>query len=236
VCTRDRAIAVGGAGRVVTVSDRELSVRIDTVQIDDLFGVSPLPDGLIVVGARGTVLRQGSSWQPFARGITEDLFGVAAFSGSSAWAVGAGGIAYLLDDSGWRPVPSGTTATLRAVAGNEPGATAAVGDGGTILVHTARWSSVPSPTTGTLRAVTVFGDERWAVGDAGVVLRIRQPASGPTATPVDIGTTCTLRAVFVRASSPPRGTAQEMWIVGSDGTRAGVWRRAGDRLDRWGTC
>ncbi len=239
ICTRDRAFAVGAAGRVVTVSDRELSVRVDTVQIDDLFGVSTLPDGVLAVGARGTVLRQAASWQPYAQGITDDLFGVAAFTGSSAWAVGAGGITYLLDGLAWRPVPSGVTATLRAVAGTGPGATVAVGDGGTVLVHTSRWSNVPSPTTGTLRAVAVVGDERWAVGDGGTVLRIRQPASGPTATPVDIGTTCTLRAVFVRTSfSPPRGdaSAHEIWFVGSDGTRAGVWRRAGDRLDRWGTC
>ena len=225
VCTRDRAVAVGAAGRVVTVSDRELSVRIDTVQIDDLFGVSALPDGVLVVGARGTVLRQASAWQPYARGIAEDLYGVAAFSGNSAWAVGAGGVTYRLDDAGWKPIPSGVTTALRTVSGTTAASVVAAGDGGVALSWTgAEWRRIDLGTTATLRSSAFLGRTVVFVGDGGTAVQISETGTFR----IDLATTCTLRAVFVRGS--------EQWFVGSDGTRAGVWRRAGDRLDRWGTC
>jgi hypothetical protein len=51
---------------------------------------------------------------------------------------------------------------------------------------------------------------------------------GSTVRRVDIGTTCALRGVFARGDA--------VWFVGSEGTRAGVWRKTGDKLDRWGTC
>jgi hypothetical protein len=45
---------------------------------------------------------------------------------------------------------------------------------------------------------------------------------------VDLATTCTLRSVFARGA--------EVWFVGSEGTRAGVWRQSDGHVDRWGTC
>jgi len=229
VCTRDRAVAVGPAGRVVTVSDRELSLRVDTVQVDDLNGVATLTDGVIAVGARGTVLRQGSSWQPFARGITEDLFGVAAFSGTSAWVVGANGVSLRLEPDGFHPVPTGVTSTLRSISGTRVDDVVAVGDGGVALSFVGAtggaWRPIPLSTTANLHAVAKPGQFLVIVGDGGVAILISETGEHR----VDLKTTCDLRAVFFRGNG-------EYWIVGSSAGRAGVWRVAGDRLDRWGTC
>lgn len=224
-CARNTMLAVGGAGRVVTADDTARTVRIDTTGLEDLNAVAILRDGSMAVGQRGIVLRQvAAGWGPYARGLEEDLFGLAAFSASSAWAVGAGGATYRLEEAGWRPVPSGVTATLRAVAGESAGDVVAVGDAGTVLRFDGRWQRVESGFAGTFRAAAQAAGRTWIGGDGGAVYTVS--ASG--AERRSIGTSCTIRGIF--------GRGDEVWFVGSDGTFAGVWRLAGDRLERWGMC
>ncbi len=224
-CVRNTMLAVGGAGRVVTADDTARTVRVDTTGLEDLSAVAILPDGSIAVGQRGTVLRQvAAGWGPYARGLEEDLFGVAAFSASSAWAVGAGGATYRLEEAGWRPVPSGVTTTLRAVAGGSVGDVVAVGDAGTVLRFDGSWKRVDTGFHGTLRAAARAAGRTWIGGDGGAVYVVS--AGGAERRP--IGTSCTIRGIF--------GRGDEVWLVGSDGPFAGVWRLAGDRVDRWGLC
>lgn len=226
-CARDTMLAVGGAGRVVTANDTARTVRVDTTGLEDLNAVAPLPDGVIAAGQRGTVLRQvPAGWSPYARGLEEDLFGLAAFSASSAWAVGAGGATYRLEEAGWRPIPSGVTATLRGVAGTAADSVIAVGDAGTVLVWQGAWKKLQVGTTANLRGVARAAGVSYVVGDGGTVLRVTSAA--PEAVRVELRTGCAIRSVFLRGA--------EVWFVGSDGPVAGVWRLAGDRLDRWGTC
>ena len=227
VCVRDVMLAVGGAGRVLTANDTERTVRVDTAQLDDLNAVSALPDGVLAVGSRGTVLRQvPDGWGEYAAGLTEDLHGVVAFSATSAWAVGAGGVTYRLEPRGWLPVPSGVTETLRAVAGTSADNVIAVGDAGTVLVWQGRWKKLEVGTPADLRAVARAAGVTWVGGDGGTVLRITNAT--PEAARFDLRTTCAIRGVFLRGA--------EVWFVGSDGSTAGVWRVAGERIDRWGLC
>lgn len=224
-CVRSTMLAVGGAGRIVTADDAARTVRVDTSGLEDLNAVTLLPDGSLAVGQRGTVLRQvAAGWGPYARGIEEDLFGLAAFSASSAWAVGAGGVTYRLEEAGWRPVQSGVTATLRAVAGGSVGEVVAVGDGGTMLRFDGGWKRIDTGFVGTLRAAARAGGRTWVGGDGGAVYVV----SGSGAERRSIGTSCTIRGIF--------GRGDEVWFVGSDGPFAGVWRLAGDRIERWGQC
>src|SRR5712691_6260048 len=81
-CWPDRIIAVGPAGRVLTIDDRAKTIRADDLGSFNLYGISLLPDGALVVGSDGNVERQTSSgWQPYARGIEEDLLAVVGFTG-----------------------------------------------------------------------------------------------------------------------------------------------------------
>jgi hypothetical protein len=224
-CVREVMLAVGGAGRVVTADDRSRTVRADSAHLEDLNAVSLLPDGSLAVGARGTVLRQvAAGWAPYASGLEEDLYGVAAFSAASAWVVGVGGVTYRLEERGWLPVPSGVAATLRAVAGGSAGDVVAVGDGGTILRYDGGWRKVDTGFVGTFRAAARAAGRTWVGGDAGAVYVVSAAGAERRA----IGTSCTIRGIF--------GRGEEVWFVGSDGPFAGVWRLAGERLDRWGLC
>jgi hypothetical protein len=226
-CVRDTMLAVGGAGRVVTADDVARTVQVDTVLLEDLSSVALLPDGSLVVGQRGTVLRQvPAGWASYARGIEEDLFGVAAFSASAAWTVGAQGVSYRLEEGGWRPVPTEVSTTLRAVGGGSVSDVVAVGDAGTVLLWQGRWTRLDVGTSADLRAVLHTPGRSWIGGDRGTVLHVSTVTR--EASRVDLGTSCAIRGIFARG--------QEIWLVGSDGPLAGVWRLAGDRVDRWGLC
>lgn len=230
LCQGDQLTAVGGGGRVVTIDDRLQTIRSDTVQFADFLGVAPLADGVLVVGRMGTVERQDANgWGVYAGGIDEDLYAIAAFSPTSAWAVGDGGVTYRLEPAGWRPVATGTTATLRAIAARTVDDAVVVGDDATVLVWDGAWKSVVPPVHVGFHAALRTGDGTYLAGDGGTLLRLSGTAGSPVFSRVDLGATCTLRALFTRGT--------EVWVVGSDGGRAGVWRvSAGGTVFHWGQC
>jgi hypothetical protein len=228
-CSGDLLTAVGGGGRIVTINDRDQTIRSDTLLFDDFLGVTPLDDGLLVVGRSGTVQRLANgSWGRYAAGIDDDLVAVAAFGPTSAWAVGAGGVSYRLEPSGWRPVATGVTATLRAIAARAVEDAIVVGDDGTVLVWKGGWTPVAGMPKVGYHAVIRAGPTIYAGGDRGTLVRLTDPAGKAEVAPVDLGTTCTIRALF--------GRGDEVWAVGSDGARAGVWRLVGGTVFRWGQC
>jgi hypothetical protein len=230
VCRGDQLTAVGGGGRVITIDDRLQTIRSDTVQFADFLGLAPLEDGMLVVGRMGTVERQDpNGWGLYAAGIDEDLFAIAAFSPTSAWAVGGAGVTYRLEPAGWRPVATGVTATLRAIAARAVDDAVVVGDDGTVLMWDGAWKSVVPPAHVGFHAALRVSDGTYLAGDGGTLLRLSGTAASPIFSRVDLGTTCTLRALFTRDT--------ELWVVGSDGGRAGVWRiSSGGAVFHWGQC
>src|SRR5207302_3806418 len=185
-CTRTTLVAVGGAGRILTVDGVGKTIRADDVGFVDFNGVSILPDGALVVGSQGTVDRQtAAGWLPYAQGITEDLFGVVGFSGTSAWAVGSGGVSYRLEADGWHQQETGTTAALRTVSGASGSDAVAAGDDGVLLRFDGKWRPLDSGVRTALRASTRAGGVTYVVGDGGVVLQI----TGADVTKLDLGTT-----------------------------------------------
>ena len=228
-CAGDRAIAVGGGGRVVTIDDREETIRSDAIQLDDLLGVAPLGDGVLAVGRAGTVQRLGGgAWGIYANGIDEDLYATAAFGPLSAWAVGAAGVSYRLEPAGWRPVATGTTATLRAIAAPAVDDAVVAGDDGTILVWRGGWTPIAAPRV-TYRAAVRVGDQTYVAGDGGVLLRFTTAGpAAPAPVRVALGTSCTLRGLFARGA--------DVWVLGSDAGRAEVWRVGPNDTFHWGEC
>jgi len=230
LCQGDLLTAVGGGGRVITIDDRLQTIRSDTVQFADFLGLAPLADGVLVVGRMGTVERQDANgWGVYAAGIDEDLYAIAAFSPTSAWAVGDAGVTYRLEPAGWRPVATGATATLRAIAARAVDDAVVVGDQGTILFWRDGWKRVPAPSDVTFRAALTVGPATYVAGDRGLLFRVTSAgpdARGLEAIPLD--TTCTLRGLF------SRGT--ELWVIGSDGGKAAVWRIGPSGTFHWGQC
>ena len=230
LCQGDLLTAVGGGGRVITIDDRLQTIRSDTIQFADFLGLAPLADGVLVVGRMGTVERQDANgWGLYAGGIDEDLYAIAAFGPTSAWAVGSAGVTYRLESAGWRPVTTGVTATLRAIAARAVDDAVVAGDDATVLVWDGAWKSVVPPVHVGFHAALRTGDGTFLAGDGGTLLRLSGTPAAPVFSRVDLGATCTLRALFARGT--------ELWVVGSDGGHAGVWRvSAGGAIFHWGQC
>lgn len=228
-CTQSAAVAVGLVGAMVTIDERTREIRSQDIALSDLFGVSPLGDGALMVGSDGAVyILAGGQTQPYARGIEEDLRDVVAFSQTSAWAVGAGGVTYRLDQRGWGAVPSGQTETLHAIAATTAASPVAVGGGGVIASFAAgSWHLVKSGVTQTLRDVIVEPSV-WIAGNAGTLLH----GSLDDLHAVDLHTTCDLVSVFSGRSHA------DVWVVGVHAGAGGVWELAGDGTvtKHWGGC
>ena len=235
-CDAGTLYAVGPVGAMLIIDDRLRQITSFDVTLADLVGVAAMPEGAMAVGTAGTVMfLSGGSWQEYARGLGEDLYGIVAFGPQSAWVVGSQGASYRLEAAGWRPVPTGVTVTLRAVSATGPQSAVAAGDAGTVLVFDGAWKPVDATVTTNLRAVARIGSREWIVGDAGTVLILdaagadRSQSGSRAVKKLDLSTTCDLRSVF--------GNGQDVWVVGSTGARGGVWRIRGDAVaERWGAC
>lgn len=218
-CSGPTVLAVGYVGQVLKADEQTRQINSIDISLEDLFGISPLPAGALIVGTRGAVyILDNGDFQPYASGIDEDLFDVVAFGLQSAWAVGDLGITYRLDQRGWTPVGSGQVKALRAIAATTPANAVAVGDAGTVVTYVNGWQPVRSGIDVTLRDVIV-APSLWIVGDAGTLLTLSGAPDAPL-TKVDIGTTCDLVAVFARSN--------EVWVVGRNVAGGGVWRLRAD--------
>src|SRR5207245_2977261 len=225
---RVEVFGVGLVGARVIVDERARQIHSNDVTIEDLHGVTPLGDGALMVGTRGTVMiLAGNDVQPFAQGIDENLTAVAAFSQSSAWAVGDAGITYRLDQRGWQPITTGQPNTLRALAATTPANAVAVGDAGTIVRYDGGWKPVASGASAALRGV-IIDPAVWIAGDHGTLLTGTLTALRS----IDLGTQCDLVSVFAKGD--------DIWVLGSLGPAGGggMWRlsREGAVLQRWGGC
>lgn len=136
------------------------------------------------VGASGTVLHWTTAWAPETTGTTHNLLAVSA-SGARGFAVGrtSGNTPALVQrDGSWSDATAllpadvrTATASLRGVWTNGTHAFA-VGDNG-IIVHGegTTWTPMPSNTTVQFYAVAGSGNDVFAVGVGGKVVRYRIP-------------------------------------------------------------
>ena len=122
------------------------------------------------------------------------------------------------------------TTTLRAIAARAVDDAVVAGDDGVILVWRDGWKRVEAPAALTYRVALRVGPVTYIAGDRGTLLRFPGGAGAtPSVARVPLDTTCTLRALFSRGN--------EVWVIGSDGGRAAVWRvGSAGSITSWGAC
>src|SRR5207302_1350929 len=121
-------------------------------------GCATLDDVFVVSNGGGIGRSDGQRWQLVDTTLrslgyaacTRDT--VPAVGGASAWAVGWGGGACVLERAGWRQVETGTTAALRTGAGAAPTDAIAAGDDGVLLGFGGGWRALESGVKTALRA------------------------------------------------------------------------------------
>ena len=133
-CDEGTLYAVGPVGAMLIIDDRLRQITSFDVTLADLIAVAAMPEGAMAVGTAGTVMfLSGGSWQEYARGLEEDLYGIVAFGPQSAWVVGSQGASYRLEAAGWRPVSDW----------RHRDATSGIGNRTTERLGGRRWRDVP---------------------------------------------------------------------------------------------
>ena len=171
---------------------------------------------VIGVGAQGMIIGStdgGVSWRYQSPAPDKDLFDL-SLVGTSAWAVGQGGVVFFSEDRGgsWRQLPSGMTTNLNGVHFLDSGNGWVVGDGGLIARTTnggGAWTPQTSGVTAPLRAVRMFADglHGVAVGDSGTFL-----------TTTNGGANWSVRAGLANAHlRDVHVQGNEAWVVGNGG-------------------
>lgn len=119
----------------------------------------------------------GETWTTQTTGISTNILGIYAISGSTAWITGSAGKIVATTNGGttWTAQTSGVTSQLWDIKFNTASNGLCVGDAGVILKTTnggATWSAVSSGITGTIRNVFYASSTVvYAVGHTGVILK-----------------------------------------------------------------
>ncbi|HVZ34446.1 MAG TPA: hypothetical protein VG963_18585 [Polyangiaceae bacterium] len=211
--TADGRILVAGTGgmaRSYASRWESMDVRADAW----LHGLAINGGSGWLVGSRGLSwgLLNGHLWTPLQTPTQSDLLAVWSSSGTTAWAVGEGGVTLHHDGTQWAAVPSGPdgglTVDLHGVWGSGETDVWAVGTGGS-AVHWdgTRWTRVTPDASYALNAVWGRGPQDiWSVGSTGTLLHY----DGVSWQQEFSGTEHTLNAVW--------GNAKHVWVAGEHGT------------------
>ena len=186
-----RAVAMSGENAGWAVGDGGAILRFDgriwwaipspTRRTLEALSLSS-PESGWAVGERGTLLRlEGGRWRRFESPTRRALRSVATVSEDLAWAVGDAGTILRFDGQAWQLVPTAGEPDLSGVAASDARRAWAVGQRGSILRFDGQaWLPHRGPAAHGLQAITLDDAGGWAVGDVGIVLRLREPAARHT--------------------------------------------------------
>ena len=183
---RDRFVAVGGQGTVITTTTGTNWTKLESGIQTNLWGIAFVNDQFVAVGEKTVITSSdGLSWS--AHAADANLRGVTFKHGLYA-AVGLEGkILTSTNAVEWVSQPSGTTNDLYAIS-NDAHQFVAVGNSATILTGRdgTNWTARTSPRKIALRGVA-FGDGTFvAVGDRWTVLESDPIPQGPSFGPVTL--------------------------------------------------
>ena len=179
--TRQRFIAVGAGGTVITSTDGSNWTGVTAPATStDLNAVTAYGEAFVAVGAAGTIVtsNDGLTWTTRESNTTADLLGVGYYGGVLVALGRSGTLLYSADSANWISVPVPTTADLHGFIYARPNAAASgayyvVGALGTILTSTSpstSWSLVAqAATTNDLYAISA-GSRLVAVGKGGTAI------------------------------------------------------------------
>ncbi len=137
-----------------------------------LSGITATPDGLVVIGYQGTLLRfkaKSRTWSRPVLPVRADFYGIARTPSGDLWVAGDQGVLIRSRDEGrtWHAVQTGIGRLfLNALSFPSERVGYAVGEKGVILKTTDggdHWSRISSPTGKNLYAVVFWSEDRGLV-------------------------------------------------------------------------
>ncbi len=173
------ALAVGTAGSILHMSDRDRWVTVDSPTEHNLWAVDASSPGFaIAVGEHGTILQyDGTEWNQVETPTNVHFYGVAVASAQKALVVGQSGTVLSWDGQFWTALATNNSNTLRSVSLTSEEAGVIVGDRGTILHYENGSFSGPTyrgftdATFRRLNAVQLYSaDIGFAIGERGTIM------------------------------------------------------------------
>ncbi len=227
-CVGGLVVAVGDGGRVIRIDPVERTIRPDVVAQDDLFAIGALDAREIVVGGSdlSVVRLHEGRWDPIGGGGVGLVWhAILARSASEVWLAGDGGTLFVFDGKKFvdRSIADGPDLTALSPFGADTLVGASDGRLFTAAPgHAARQlAGVDGAVRGTLAA---------ADGGAFVLANdLRHMSASGATSALPHGLTCPGVALF-------GGPAGDVWVIGRDGSRAGVAHYDGSSWTRAGRC
>lgn len=135
------------------------------------------------------------------------LTGVWGTSPSDVVAVGAGGTMLHYDGKAWRPDPAGKGHDFNAIHGANGVLVASARDGGLLVRTKGQWKALETGTSEDLWSVWTSGEETFAAGNRGTIVR----CAAEKCAPMETGTKVELDRVWGRS-------ATDVYVAGDRGT------------------
>ena len=227
VCVPGLAIAVGDGGKIVRIDPSLRTIRPDTVGNNDLFAVGAVDAREIVAGGADlTVVRlHEGAWSTIGGGgVGLNWRAILARSATEVWLAGDGGTLVVFDGTKFvdRSIPNGPDLTALAALGSDT--VVGASDGRLFSAAPGRAARPFAKVPGGVRGLVASADGVFVLADD---LRHVTVSGAVAALPYELG--CPAVGMF-------GGARGEVWLIGRQGSRAGVARYDGTSWIRAGRC
>ena len=225
-CVSGNVLAVGNGGRFLRVDPAARTIRPDTLAEADLYAVSALDARTVwAAGSDQIVMRlTEGAWSRVGSGGGVAWRAVLARSPSEVWLAGDAGQLYVFDGKTFvdRSIPDGPGLTALASLGTDTLVGAA--DGRLFTVAPGRAAQSLTRVGGSLRGFAPAAGGLFLLAD-----ELREvTASAQLGPALAHGLVCPAVAVF--------GSGRELFVIGRDGTRAGLAHFDGSGWTKVGRC
>lgn len=226
VCVHGAVLAVGDGGRYVRIDELERTIRSEVLTQADLYALTALDARMAWAGGADlTLMRLGDDgWTEAGRGGGAAWRAVLARSGSEVWLAGDAGQLWLFDGRRFvdRSLQRGPDLTSLAPLGAET--LVGASDGSVYAVTPSQPARLVGTTSGGVRGMAVASS-----GVAVLADDLRIVDSSGIGAPLAHGLTC----IAVAAFGSTRG---DLWVIGRQGSSAGVARFDGRTWTKTGRC
>jgi hypothetical protein len=232
VCFPGLIVAVGDGSRLIRIDPSSQTVAPELpLGPEDIYAVDAIDPATIVVAGSELMIRlfTAGKWEQIGGGVEDRAWRATLYRSSrEIWFAGDNGLLFMFDGKDFvdRSIANGPQLTALSWLGSDVLVGAADG-----TLYSASAKSDPRAVghvKGPVRALLSFGSGAYVLSDQLTTFGTTTPATLSAEILGANGLSCTVTAMFTNATG-------ELWLIGQQGSRAGVARYDGV-WTKWGRC